>query len=125
MNSFQKIVSVTTIGNNIEGRVMTFKQVHNEPVTMNSTQNKARRADHVCTLNELNQQGNQIVWLDKTTFNLFCRRKRGRAKVGNRTVQKLLASKGPDGYLICAISAPGLLAMDRRIGSITNESANA
>lgn len=125
LHTFQKTVSVSTIGNYLEDRVLTFKQVHYEPVTMNSIANKARRAEYVRTLNELVQQGKQIVWLDETNFNLFCRRKRGRAKAGIRAVQKLPASKGPNVHLICAISAAGLLAVERRRGSFTNELANA
>lgn len=71
------------------------------------------------------QQGKQIVWLDDTNFDLFCRRKRERARAGNRAVHKLPASKGPNVNLICAISAAGLLAVEWRRGSFNNESATA
>lgn len=83
LNTFQKNVSASTVGNYLEGRVFTVKQVHYEPVTMNSIENKTRRAEYFRTLNKLIQQGKQIVWLDETNFNLFCRRKRGRARAGN------------------------------------------
>lgn len=125
MTSYQKPVSVSTIGNYLEGRLFTLKQVHYEPVTMNTIENKTRRANYVRRLNLLVQQGKQIVWLDETNFNLFCRRKQGRSKAGQRAVQKLPSSKGPNVHLICAISAAGVVAMERRRGSFTNESANA
>lgn len=40
-------------------------------------------------------------------------------------MQKLSASKGPNVNLICAISAAGLLEVERRRGSFNNESATA
>lgn len=125
LNNFHIHVSVSTIGNYLEGRVFTMKQIHNEPVTMNSIENKALRAQYVVALNEFIQQGKQIVWLDETNFNLFCRRKRGRAKAGNRAVQKLPSSKGPNVHLICAISAAGVVHIERRRGSFTAATANA
>lgn len=125
MRQFNKSVATATIGNYLEGRMFTVKQIHTEPITMNSPVNKNRRAEYVRTLNLLIEQGKQIVWIDETNFNLFCRRTRGRAKAGTRAVQLLPAAKGPNVHLIGAISAAGVLSMERRRGSFTAQSANA
>lgn len=41
---------------------------------------------YIRTLNDYIQQGKQIVWIDETNQNLFCRRCRGRSRVDNRAV---------------------------------------
>lgn len=122
--TFEKIVSIATIGNYLEGRLFTLKQVHLQPITMNSEENKLKRRDYVRRLNEYIQHGKQIVWIDQTNFNLFCRRSRGRAKIGKRAVQILPASKGPNVHLIGGISAAGVVLMERRRGSFTADAAN-
>lgn len=125
LQTFEKNVSVSTIGNYLEGRLFTVKQVHKEPLTMNSEEKKIIRAEYVRALNIFIQQGKQIVWMDETNFNLFCRRTRGRARAGVRAVQHLPASRGPNVHLIGAISAAGVVAMERRRGSFTSVLANA
>lgn len=122
---FQVIVSISTIGNYLEGRLFTMKQVHTQPATMNSPVNKEMRAEYVRCLNSYIQQGKQIVWIDQTNFNLFCRRARGRSRAGARAVQILPSSRGPNVHLIGGISAAGIVAMDRRRGSFTADSAIA
>lgn len=124
-HEFQKIVSISTVGNYLEGRLFSVKQVHTEPITMNSEENKRKRADYVQALNNYIQQGKQIVWMDETNFNLFCRRTRGRSRVGARAVQLLPAARGLNVHLIGAISAAGVISMERRRGSFTAQLANA
>lgn len=121
---FNKIVSTTTIANYLEGRLFSSKLKHYEPATMNIGENKRKRAAYVHALNGLIQQGKQVIWIDETNFNLFCRRSKGRAKVGDRAVQHLPASRGPNVHLIGAISAAGIVKMDRRRGSYTSALAN-
>lgn len=121
---FRKDVSVSTIGNYLEGRQFTMKNNHYEPVAMNTVENKAKRAEYVRRLNNFIQEGKQIIWIDQTNFNLFCRRSRGRARRGDRSVQQLPASKGPNVHLIGAITAAGVVTMDRQRGSFTAETAN-
>lgn len=124
LEEFHVSICVSTLGNYLEGRFFTLKQVHKQPVSMNSIENKALRADYVRRLNNYIQQGKQIVWIDETNFNLFCRRSRGRSRVGNRAVQMLPASRGPNIHLIGGISAAGIVTMDRRRGSFNAAAAN-
>lgn len=121
---FNVRICLSTLGNYLEGRLFTLKQVHKQPVTMNSNENKMLRAHYVRTLNDYIQQGKQIVWIDETNFNLFCRRCRGRSRVGNRAVQLLPAARGPNIHLIGGMSAAGIVAMDRRRGSFNAGAAN-
>lgn len=123
-NEFQIEIGTTAIGNYLEGRLFTLKQVHKQPVNMNSHENKIRRAEYVRLLNGYIQEGKQIVWIDETNFNLFCRRTRGRSKTGNRAIQLLPASRGPNIHLIGGISAAGVVLIERRRGSFNSQAAN-
>lgn len=89
------------------GRLYSLKKVHVEPATMNNEVNKRKRATYVNTLNRYIQQGRQVIWLDETNFNLFCRRTKGRSRIGERAVQKVPASRGKNIHLLGAISATG------------------
>ncbi|XP_036342292.1 uncharacterized protein LOC118751578 [Rhagoletis pomonella] len=115
-NAFQKDVSTSTMGNHLQGRLYTIKSIHHQPATINSAVNKAKRAEYVTTLNSYIQAGKQVIYIDETNFNLFCRRKRGRARSGCRAVQILPAARGPNIHLIGAI-ATCVVAMERRRGS--------
>ena len=55
---------------------------------------------------------------------MFCRRTRGRSRVGTRAVQLLPAARGPNIHLIGAISSAGVVAMEHRRGSFKAEVAN-
>ncbi|VEN49333.1 unnamed protein product, partial [Callosobruchus maculatus] len=124
LTNFRRKVSTSTIGNYLEGRLFTIKQVHIQPISMNYEENKRRRAEYVTALNRYIELGKQIVWIDETNFNLFCRRTRGRSRVGVRAVQHLPAARGPNVHLIGAISPAGVVTMERRRGSVSSDSAN-
>jgi len=66
----RKEVSVSTIGNYLEGRHYTMKNSHYQPATMNSEENRAKRSEYVRLLNNFIRQGKQIIWIDETNFNL-------------------------------------------------------
>lgn len=87
-------ISTTSIANYLEGRAYTMKKIHWEPATMNSTQNKELRKQYVTALNNHIQQGRQVLWLDETNFNLFCRRDCGRSRQGSRAVSLRPTSRG-------------------------------
>nr|CAI5821126.1 unnamed protein product [Callosobruchus analis] len=63
--NFRKNVSTSTIGNYLDGRLFTMKQVHKQPISMNSEENKRNRAEYVTALNRYIELGKQIVWIDE------------------------------------------------------------
>lgn len=117
-------VCVSTMANRLQEQLYTLKDVHTQPVTMNNEVNKAKRAAYVTKLNEYVRAGKQIVFIDETNFNLFCRRTKGRARRGHRAVMQLPSAKGPNVHLIGAMSATGMVLLERRRGSYTKELAN-
>lgn len=119
LTQFQVTVSTTTIGNTLQNELYTMKNIHKMPINMNSVENKLKRKVFVTALLQFIRDGKQCVWMDETNFNLYCRRSKGRAKKGKRAVQTLPVSKGPNIHLIGAISATGVILMERRRGSFT------
>jgi transposase len=51
LQNFRNMLSVTTVGNYLEGRVFTIKQTHCEPAAMKIEENKRKRAEYVQALN--------------------------------------------------------------------------
>jgi transposase len=51
LQNFRNMLSVTTVGNYLEGGVFTIKQTHCEPAAMNIEENKRKRAEYVQALN--------------------------------------------------------------------------
>ena len=124
LRQFNINVNTTTIANYLEGRLFSLKKVHKEPSTMNSYENKQKRAEYDRNINEHITNGRQIVWLDETNFNLFCRKKQGRARRGKRAIMKVPASKGLNIHLIAAISTTNVVMIETRRGSFKADSCN-
>ena len=70
---FHVHLSISTVGNYLDGKMYTIKKFHHRPITMNSEPNKQLRKLYVESLNAHIQEGKEIVWMDETNFNLFCR----------------------------------------------------
>jgi transposase len=49
--NFRKNVSASTIGNYLKGSLFTMNQFHKQPISMNSEENKRKRAEYVAALN--------------------------------------------------------------------------
>ena len=71
------------------------------------------------------REGKTIIWMDETNLNLFCRRSQGRARAGERAVLALRACKGPNIYVISALSAYQMIYMTRRRGAFKSDTAKA
>lgn len=87
-------ISTTSIANYLEGEMFTTKKIHWQPSSMNSTVNKELRRRYIIELNNCIQQGRQVLWIDETNFNLFCRRDCGRSRQGARAVAPRPTSRG-------------------------------
>ncbi|XP_046803550.1 uncharacterized protein LOC124419134 [Lucilia cuprina] len=120
----EKRVALSTISNTLHGRMYTVKGVHSEPSSMNNELNKTKRREYVQLLNEFVRDGKQVVWLDETNFNLFCRRKRGWSRCGTRAVQTVPTSRGPNIHLIGTIGTSGVIKMCLKRGSFNANAAN-
>jgi transposase len=117
-------VSPQTVSNRLDGRLITLKKVHYEPMGINSIDNKLKRRDYVARLMHLTAGNKTIIFMDETNFNLFCRRSSGRARRGERSVVVLPNSKGPNLNIIGAITSTGLIHWERQRGSFKMANCN-
>ena len=88
-------VRSASIGNALDLRSFTTKKTHHMPSAMNSDANKRLRREYLIKLNQYIRDGKDIIWMDESNVNLFCRRTVGRSRRGTRAVSSLPASRGP------------------------------
>ncbi len=62
------------VSNRLDGRLMTLKQMHYEPMEINSDDKKLKRREYVAQLMHLTAANKTIIFMDENNLNLFCRR---------------------------------------------------
>ena len=119
--NFNVDLAVSTISNYLDGNLYTIKKFHHRPTSMNSEANKQLRRTYIIALNQFIQEGKDILWIDETNFNLFCRRTQGWSRRGTRAVQDRPSSRGPNLHVIGAISCEGIVMMTKRRGAFRSD----
>ena len=118
-------ICVNTVKNWLEGELISLKNVRCHPGTMNGNNNKRFRSIYVENIMRDRANGRNLVWVDDTNFNLYCRRKKGRSKIGCRAIVIQTASKGDNLHCIGAKTSSRLVKFDSRRASFTSESCKA
>ena len=118
-------ICVNTVKNWLDGELISLKNVRCHPGTMNGNNNKRLRSIYVENIIRDRANGRNLVWVDVTNFNLYCRRKEGRSKIGCRATVIQTASKGANLHCIGAMTSSRLVKFDSRRGSFTSESCKA
>ena len=101
--------------------MFTVKEARAAPATVNSEENRRRRAEYVTAHMAPVGNGKTLIYVDETNVNLFRRRACGRSKKGARCLLKAPASKGKNVHIIGAIIQTSLVYWERRRGSYTKE----
>ena len=114
-------LSLPTIHSHLNGRMYTIKKVNVEPISMNSLDNKQKRALFVQQVMQANGQGRTIIYIDETNVNLFLRRSQGRSLRGVRCSVKAANARGPNIHVIGAMSQTGMVHWERRRGSFRKD----
>ena len=120
---FGATVCISTVSNYLDGQLMTFKKLHHRPITMNTDANKQLRKSYVQRFNTFVQHEKDLVYIDETNFNLFCRRSNSWSRKGLRAVQDRPAARGPNLHVIGAISNEGIVKMSLRRGAFRSVDA--
>ena len=103
-DQFGVTVCKNTIKNWLDGQLFSLKSVRPTVQSMNDPRHKARRAEYVEQLFEHRAEGRTIIWIDETNFNLYCRRREGRSRIGTRASVLTPSSKGSNLHCIGAMS---------------------
>ena len=108
----------------LDGMLYTVKDVRSVVVNINLPINKEKRADYVSKLFDARSSGRTIVWVDETNFNLYCKRREGRSKVGTRASVLLPASKGANLHCIGAMTSTTMVKFSTHRGAFKNAECN-
>lgn len=116
--NFNVVISISCIANSLASQTWTVKKITNEPIAVNSIQNKHLRANFVNEIMRAMAQNKVIFYEDETNLNLFTQRTVGRAPVGQRARRLLPNSKGPNVHCIGVYGQlGGLQYFERRRGA--------
>ena len=114
---FNLDVSVNTVKNWLDMEFVTVKAVRPTIDNMNRHENKVKRAAYVQQYFQNRSEGRTLIWIDETNFNLYCKRKEGRSKIGTRASVVLPASKGANLHCIGATSSTNVVLFTTRKGA--------
>ena len=109
--------SISTVENWLDGELIYVKNVRPSVVNMNNEVNKVKRAEYMDSLFQARSSGRTLIWTDETNFNLYCKRREGRSKIGTRASVIIPASKGANLHCIAAIKSSDLLLFSTRRGA--------
>ena len=88
---------------------------------MNKDVNKAKRVEYMNQFFQNRAEGRSIVWVDETNFNLYCKRSKGRSRIGTRASVVIPASKGANLHCIGAMKTSAVVLFSTRRGSFKAE----
>ena len=98
-------VSLNTIKNWLDCKLFSLKDLRPCIQNINREENKKKRSAYIEKLFRARSEGRTIVWIDETNFNLYCRRREGRSRIGSRASIVLPASKGANLHCIGAMTS--------------------
>ena len=119
LQHFRMNVSINCIKNWLDGELFSVKDVRPTVLNMNSVENKAKRARYIEGLFNARSEGRTIIWIDESNFNLYCKRKQGRSKIGSRASIIQPTCKGQNLHCIGAMSSNQMIHFSTHRGSYT------
>ena len=87
------VISVSTVAHVLDGALIRMKTLENIPQDRNNIRIKNERYNYANWM-MAEGVGRNLVYLDEAGFNLFTRRTRGRARIGQRAVRQVGNSRG-------------------------------
>lgn len=87
----QKIPSITTISRYLDGQFFTVKNIKLEPESRNSEKVKLERKEYAHWFHD--NCGKYLIFIHEFNFHACTRRTRGRSKIGQPAVKKVMDSK--------------------------------
>ena len=123
--NYETQVSTTTIYNWLDGALIIIKKVRSVVSNINLPVNKSKRKSYMNNFFDSRSQGRNLIWIDETNFNLFCKRNEGRSRIGQRASIVLPPSRGANLHCIGAMSSTQLVYFTTRRGALKAEDFNA
>ena len=117
MHKLNVDVCLNTVKNWLDGELFSVKAVRPTAQNMNRPENKLKRSQYIDQLFTARSEGRTLIWIDETNFNLFCKRKEGRSKIGSRAAVILPSSKGANLHCIGAMTSSQMVKFTTRRGA--------
>jgi transposase len=118
-------VSTTTISNYVHGCLYTMKDLRIETDVMNSEVNIEKRRLFALKIREHMNNGDMIVYIDETNFNVHLKRTKAWAQRGARATEQLPSTRAPNLQVLCAVSAlRGVVHYETHRGSVQQSTMN-
>lgn len=114
-------VSISTIKNWLDLQLYSVKNVRSEIDRINNPVNKQKRSEYMEKFFAARSAGRTIIWIDETNYNLYCKRKEGRSKIGSRASVILPASKGANLHCIGGMTHSQMVHFTTHRGSFKGE----
>ena len=117
-------VCAATMKNWLDGELISLKNVRPIIHNVNAPDDKIKRMQYLEALFDARVNGRTLIWIDETNFNLYCRRKEGRSKIGTRAAVVLPSSKGANLHCIGAMSDSRMILFTTRRGAFKHADFN-
>jgi len=113
-------ISRSTLARGLDGALIVLKKLEDAPQERNSERVKESRFQFAQWILQLVNA--ELIFIDEAGINLWCRRTRGRAPVGQRAVRVIQGRRGPNLTMTFAVSSVnGILHHNLQRGGMNNE----
>jgi len=114
-------ISISSIARALDGQLISMKKLQDCPKQRNSPRTKMLRAAYADWYLQ-QDPGKVLVYVDESCFNIFTRRTRGRAAIGQPAFRQLQFERGKNLNLVMAIaSGIGVVYFELQRGTMTKE----
>ena len=101
----------------LDGELFSLKCVRPCIQNVNRSENKLKRVQYLEAIFQARASGRTLIWVDETNYNLYCRRKQGRSKIGSLSSALLPSSKGANLHCIGAMTDSRMVLFTTRRGA--------
>ena len=114
-------VSISSVARALDAQLISMKKLQDCPVRRNSMRTKTLRAEYADWYLQ-QEAGKVLVYVDESCFNIFTRRTRGRAAVGQPAFRQVQFERGKNLNLVMAVaSGVGVVYFELQRGTMTKE----
>lgn len=96
-------ISRTVLADTLEGTLLVMKKLEDCPAERNTLMTKHLRKEYAEWILQ-NGVRRELIFIDETGVNLYTKRTRGRAPVGQRAVRTINGRRGPNFTMLLAVS---------------------
>ena len=115
-------VSISSIARALDRQLISMKKLQDCPAQRNSIRTKTLRAAYAEWYLLKQDAGKVLVYVDESCFNVFTRRTRGRAAVGQPAFRQVQFEQGKNLNIVMAVaSGVGVVYFELQRGTMTKE----